>query len=73
MSGKHKLYKNKVRLQDAKDARRFMQRVINAYDDDRIETEKARAFGYLIKVFLDAYESGELVERVEELEENIAT
>lgn len=71
MAGNDKLYKNKVRLQDAKDARRFMQRVINAYDDDRIDTEKARGFGYLIRTFLKSYEAQELLERVENLEENL--
>ncbi len=73
MAGNDKIYKNKKRLLDAKDARRFMQRVINAYDDDRIDTEKARTFGYLIRSFLKTYKAQELDERVEQLEKQIET
>ena len=68
MAGNQKIYKNSVRLQDAKDARRFLARVINAYDDGRIDTEKSRAFGYLIRTFVKTFEAQELQERVEELE-----
>lgn len=71
MAGNDKIYKNKKRLLDAKDARRFMQRVINAYDDERIDTEKARTFGYLIRSFLKTYKAQELEERVENLEETL--
>lgn len=71
MAGNQKIYKNKTRLQDAKDARKFMQRVINSYDDGRIDTEKARAFGYLIRTFVKTYEAQELLERVEELETKV--
>ena len=68
MPGNDKIYKNSTRLQDAKDARRFMARVVNAYDDGLIDTEKAKTFGYLIRAFIKTYESQELLERVEELE-----
>ena len=68
MAGNQKLYKNSVRLQDAKDARRFMQRTINAFDDGRIGESRARAFGYLIRTFIKSYQAQELQERVEELE-----
>ena len=67
MAGSDKIYKNSVKLKDAKDARRFMQRVINLYDKGVIESEKARDFGYLIKVFLDTVKQGELQEQVDEL------
>ena len=72
MAGNQKIYKNSTRLQDARDARRFMQRVINAYDDGLIDTEKSRTFGYLIRTFIKTYESQELLERVEELEEVVS-
>ena len=71
MAGNKKLYKNSFRLQDATDARRFMQRVINAFDDSRIEEDRARAFGYLIKVFLSTVEASEWEERLEELEKHV--
>lgn len=71
MAGNHKIYKNSFRLHDAKDARKFMQRIVNAYDDGIIDTEKARCFGYLIRCFLKSYESQELDERIEELEKQV--
>lgn len=72
MAGNEKIYKNKKRLQDARDARLYMQRVINAFDDDRIDKDKARAFGYLIRTFLKTYEAQELQERVSALEERLS-
>lgn len=71
MSGAKKIYKNKKRLQDARDARVFMQRVINAFDDNRIPEDRARTFGYLIRTFIKTYEAQELQERVEQLEESV--
>ena len=71
MSGADKLYKNTKRLESAKDARQYMSRTINAFDDGRIAEDKARTIGYLIKVFLNAWESQELEERLEELEEHV--
>ena len=68
MAGNQKIYKNSFRLQDGRDARKFMQRVINAFDDSRISEDRARTFGYLIRTFIKTYEAQELQERVEELE-----
>ena len=62
------VYERFKRLQNARDAREFMQKVINSYDKDEIDREKARTLGYLIKIFLASYEQAELQERVEELE-----
>ena len=63
------VYKQMKRLQDANDAREFMQAVINAYDKNEIDKDKARTLGYLIKIFIKTYEVAELEERVEKLEE----
>ena len=63
------VYKQFKRLQDNKDAREFMQAVINAYDKDEIDTSQARCYGYLIKVFLDTVEASDIQERIEKLEE----
>ena len=62
------VYKQFKRLQTARDSREFMQKVINAYDKNEISTEKARALGYLLKIFLDTVEASEFEERLEELE-----
>ena len=62
-------YKQFKRLQTARDSREFMQKVINAYDKNEIDKDKARTLGYLIKIFIKTYEVAELEERVEKLEE----
>ena len=64
----NQVYSQFKRLQNARDAREFMQKVINAYDKNEISKDKSRTLGYLIKIFLQTYEQAELQERVEELE-----
>lgn len=71
MAGNDKIYKNKKRLQSARDARLYMQRVINAFDDNRINKDKARTFGYLIRTFIKTYEAQELEDRVSFLEDRL--
>lgn len=65
------VYSQFKRLQNPKDAREFMQKLINAFDKNRVTEDKARTLGYLIKIFLSTWELSDLNERVEELE-NIA-
>ena len=64
----NQVYKQFKRLQDAKDAREFMQKVINAYDKNKITKEKSRTLGYLIKIFIKTYETADLQEQVEDLQ-----
>ena len=65
------VYKQFKRLQNARQAREFMQKTINAFDKNKISEGKARALGYLIKVFLDTYQLADLQGEVEELKEII--
>ena len=67
MSGQ--VYKQMKRLRNANDAREFMQATINAVDKNKIDIQKGRCLGYLIKVFLKSFEVAELEERVEKLEQ----
>ena len=63
------VYKQMKRLQNSNHSREFMQKLINAYDKNRISDEKARTLGYLIKIFDGIYQNSEIEERVEKLEE----
>lgn len=67
------VYKRLKRLRSATDGREFMQSLINAYDKNEISTEKARALGYLIKIFLDTVEASDIEERIEELEKIVSS
>ena len=63
------VYQRLKRLRSAKDARQYMQALVEAFDKNRISEKKARALGYLIKIFLSTYELATLQEQVEELQE----
>jgi hypothetical protein len=67
------VYQRLKRLRNATDGREFMQSLINAYDKNEISTEKARALGYLIKIFLDTVEASDIEERIEELEKIVSS
>lgn len=66
------VYSQFKRLQNAQDSRKFMQKLINAYDKNEISTEKARALGYLLKIFLDTVEASDFEKRLEELEQIVS-
>lgn len=63
------VYSQFKRLQNANDGREFMQKLINSYDKNEISKDKARTLGYLIKIFISTYETAEIEERIEKLEE----
>ena len=65
------VYQRLKRLRTAKDARQYMQALIEAFDKNEISTSKARTLGYLIKIFLDTYEKADLQSQVEELMESV--
>ena len=65
------VYKQFKRLRTATDSREYMQQLVNALDKNKVSVEKARALGYLIKIFLDTYELENLEERIETLESSI--
>ena len=68
MEEEGQVYQQMKRLQNARHAREFMQQLINAIDKNKISEKKARALGYLIKIFLDTYQLADLQEKVENLE-----
>ena len=63
------VYQRLKRLRTARDARQYMQALVEAFDKNRISEKKARALGYLIKIFLDTYQLADLQGQVEELQE----
>ena len=65
------VYQRLKRLRTARDARQYMQALVEAFDKNRISEKKARALGYLIKIFLDTYQLADLQGEVEELKEII--
>jgi len=62
------VYSQFKRLRNISDSREFMQKLINSLDKNEISVEKARALGYLIKIFNDTAELENLEERIETLE-----
>ena len=68
MSGKHKMYKNKIHLTDLDSCRRYLSRVINQLDDGVIDGKEARDRGYIIKIIADILQTQDIEKKVEELE-----
>ena len=68
MSGKHKIYKNKINLKDLDSCRRYLSRVINQLDDGVIDGKEARDRGYIIKIIADILQTQDIEKKVEELE-----
>jgi hypothetical protein len=60
---------NKVRLKTPDDLRRFIVKVVNDLDKGTITESKAKTFGYLGNCLTKIFETVELAERVEKLEE----
>ena len=63
-----KMYKNQVRLKRADDVRRMLARTVQMLDAGEINTDTARAYGYLADKILKALHAVELEERLENLE-----
>ena len=68
MSGKHKMYKNKIHLTDLDSCRRYLSRVINQMDEGIIDGKAARDRGYIIKIIADILQTQDIEKKVEELE-----
>ena len=62
------VYSQFKRLRNISDSREFMQKLINSLDKNEISVEKARALGYLIKIFNDTAQLENLEARIETLE-----
>ncbi|MGB5217576.1 MAG: hypothetical protein WBN66_04680 [Smithella sp.] len=63
--------KTQIRMKSLTDVRRFMARVINDLDDNRIFESKARTLGYLCSVLRDIIRDSDLEERILKLEMEI--
>ena len=59
------------RLKTLQDLRRFLARVTNDLDADRITESKARCFGYLASTMSTIIRDSELEQRVSELENKL--
>jgi len=64
--------KRHIRLNDLRDAQKLLKKLINERYRDELETGKARDIGYLLKVFIEAYEKSDLEKRIEALEQNLS-
>lgn len=63
--------KTQVRLKSLGDIRRFMARIANDLDADRIQESKARTLGYLCSVLRDVVKDSDLEARVLKLEKEM--
>ena len=65
----NKLYKNNIRLSKPKHIRLLMARAVNRFNQGKIDYKDLRAVGYIGGQILSAFETIELKERIEKLEE----
>ena len=72
MSGKHKMYKNKIHLTDLNSCRRYLSRVINQLDDGVIDGKEARDRGYIIKIIADILQEQDIEREVQKISEQLA-
>lgn len=63
--------KTQIRLKSLGDIRRFMARIANDLDGNRIQESKARTLGYLCSVMRDIIKDSDLESRVLKLEREI--
>lgn len=61
--------KTAIRFKSLVDIRRFLARVLNDLDGNKIDETKARTFGYLCSVMRDIIKDSDLEARVSKLEE----
>ncbi|OGQ00206.1 MAG: hypothetical protein A2Z40_03655 [Deltaproteobacteria bacterium RBG_19FT_COMBO_60_16] len=60
-----------IRLNNARDTRRFLSRLINGLMRDEIDESKAGKAGYLVGIMLKVIETYELEQRVSKLEHTV--
>ena len=64
-------HKRAIRLNTARDARRFLAKVINSVMRDEMEPGKGGRLGYLTGILLKSIEVSDLEQRVQDLEAQI--
>ena len=63
--------KTQIRLKNLLDVRRFLARVLNDLDANRIQESKAKALGYLCSIMKDVIRDSDLEQRIAKLEKEI--
>lgn len=63
--------KTQIRLKNLLDVRRFLARVLNDLDANRIQESKAKALGYLCSIMKDIIRDSDLEQRITKLEKEI--
>jgi len=63
--------KAQIRLKSLLDIRRFIARVLNDLDADKIGESKARTLGYLCSVLRDVIKDSDLESRILKLEQGV--
>jgi len=61
--------KRAVRLKTARDARRFLAKLVNGVYRDEYDATKAAKIGYLLSIFIKSLEVDELADRLAAIEE----
>ncbi|MFZ2631531.1 MAG: hypothetical protein WA081_09815 [Desulfosalsimonadaceae bacterium] len=56
------------KLKNLADLRRYLARIVNLLDDDKIGEGKARGLGYLVNILKDVITTGDIETRLEKLE-----
>ena len=66
-----KKYTRSIQLNTVGDISKFMCKTINDLRKDKINTTKARTFGYLSNIMLEVLKQNDLEKRLEKLEETL--
>lgn len=64
-------YGKAVRLETPEDVKRFLGKVINAVWAEGVPVPVGSSMGFLTRCWLDAYETSDVVKRLDEIEEKI--
>jgi hypothetical protein len=63
------MYKNKVRFNRPRDVQKLLTRTANILVDDQISDAKARVIGYLCQIMFKGFETIDLQEQIDELQQ----
>ena len=63
--------KRRFRLKSARDCTGLLQQIVNGVWNDEIETDRARCLIYACSVLAKVFETGEIEERLQALEQKI--
>lgn len=63
--------KKQIRLKSLVEVRRFLARVLNDLDAEKIDESKARTLGYLCSIMKDIIRDSDLEQRIAKLEKEV--